>query len=148
MIFSQLTKSGILIKPQSLATTATATGQVDTYGWNYLTVTWSLDSAAAVSSNPATLKLSEDNATTTTTNDIAAFVGDGVGGFTVPNASTDTPQVLKMCVDLTKARKRYITGHLTPAGATQLVGATYELSRGDLSPRNASEAGCAALVIG
>lgn len=148
MIYGQYEKHGIAIVSQSVATNATATANIDTRGYRYLSVDIQLDSAAAVSSNPATLKLSEsDDTVVSNFADIAAFVGDGASGFTIPDADTDDPQLVRFNVDL-RGRKRYIRLTLTPAGAAQQVAANYHMSRADLGPTSASDAGCAALVNG
>jgi hypothetical protein len=142
-------KGVIVLKPQSVATTATATGLIDTLGYSFCQLDVLLDSAAAVSSNPAVLKLSEsDDTVVTNFADIAAFVGGGAGGFTVPDASTDTPQIVRMNVDLRKPRKRYLKTTLTPAGAAQLVAASARLSRADEVAISDAGMGCAEVVHG
>ena len=148
MIHSFFEKSVVVLKPQSLATSATATGNIDTKNCRQVTLDVMLDSAGAVSSNPPTLKISE-SADTVTTNfaDITAFVGDGVGGFTIPDADTASPQIIRFNID-TKNRKRYLKLTLTPAGATQLVGAVARLGRKEQTPITASGLGVAALVSG
>jgi len=125
----QNTATKVAIKPQSLATTATATGNVDTLGYEEAAIDVALDSQAAASSNPAVLKISEsDDTVVTNFADITALVGDGVGGFTIPNADTSDPQNIRLNVDL-RARKRWLKVTLTPAGTTQLVGVSATLGK-------------------
>ena len=149
MIHGANDKGVIALKPQSVATNATATGNIDTRGYDFCQLDILLDSAAAVSSNPAVLKLAEsDDTVVTNFADITAFVGDGTGGFTVPNADTETPQIVRMNVDLRKNRKRYLRLSATPAGAAQLLAATARLGRGEEIATVAAGMGLAALVNG
>jgi hypothetical protein len=147
MIYAQNEKHGVVFKPQSVATNATASGRIDTLGYAYCSIDIALDSAAAASSNPATCKLSESDDTTTTVTDITAFVGDGTGGFTIPDADTSNPQFYRFNVDL-RGRKRYLTLKLTPAGAAQQACATYHLSRAEEAAINTTKANVAVLVNG
>lgn len=137
MIHAQNTKSVVVFKPVSVATNATQTGIVDTRGWKYCSIDVILDSAAAASSNPAVLDLLE-SADTVVTNAVTVSVGDT--DWTIPDASTDTPQIVRYDVDLTK-RKRYLRLRTTSAGAAQLVAAIARLSRGEEAPNTTTEAG-------
>lgn len=111
-----------VIAPASTATNATASGVIDTLGYEEVKVCVLLDSAASTSNNPVTLSLTEsDDATTYAA--ITKFTGDGVGGFVIPNADTTNPQVVEMNVDC-RARKRYLKVLVTPGTAAQIVGAT------------------------
>jgi len=111
-----------VIAPASTGTAATASGVIDTLGYEEVKVCVLLDSAASTSNNPVTLSLTEsDDATTYSA--IAAFTGDATNGFTIPNADTANPQVVEMNVDC-RARKRYLKVLVTPGTAAQIVGAT------------------------
>ncbi len=147
MIRGSTDKSISVLKAQSVATTATVTGNIDTKGYSHVSLDIQLDSAAAVSSNPAVLKLSDsDDTVVTNFADIVAGVGDGTDGFTIPDAHVTVPQVLRMEVDLLKNRKRYLKLTLTPAGAAQLVAAVARLSRAEEALGTAADMGVAALV--
>ena len=129
-----------VIAPASTATNATASGNVDTLGYDEVKVCALLDSAAATSSNPSVLKLSEsDDTVVTNFSDITGFVGDATDGFTVPAADTDDPQVVELNVDC-RARKRYLKVSITPAGAAQIVGAVAVLGKADDSTAAAAKA--------
>lgn len=129
MIYAQNVGTVPMVLPQSVATNETARGIVDCKGADYLSVVFTLDTQAATSSNPAVLKLLEsDDTVVTNAVDITAFVGDGSGGFTIPDAVTATGQCVRLNVDL-RGRKRYIRCEVTPAGAAQLVNVTGSLSR-------------------
>lgn len=119
----QNTATRNIIKQASTATTATATGLLDTLGFDSAAIDCFLDSAAATSSNPATLSVQECDTSDGTFADITGLVGDATNGFTIVNADTASPQIVRMNVDC-RARKRYLKVLITPAGAAQIVGAT------------------------
>jgi len=130
-----------VIAPASTATNATASGNIDTLGYDEVKVCVLLDSAGAVSSNPSVLKLSEsDDTVVTHFSDITGFVGDATDGFTIPNADTANPQVVELNVDC-RARKRYLKVSVTPAGAAQIVGCVAVLGKAkDLTAAQAKAA--------
>jgi len=101
----QNTATKVAIKPQSLTAAGTASGWVDTLGYDEAAVDYILDSVAATTSNAAALTLQEGETTTAFTS-ITGFVGDATDGFTIP-ASQTTPSVTRMNVDL-RARQRYL----------------------------------------
>jgi hypothetical protein len=116
-----------VIAPASTATNATASGVIDTMGYEEVKVCVLLDSAASTSNNPVTLSLTEsDDATTYVA--IAAFTGDATDGFTIPNADSVNPQVVELNVDA-RARKRYLKVTVTPGTAAQIVGAVAVLGK-------------------
>lgn len=125
----QNVKTVSVIKPQSVATNATATGVIDRLGYDEVAINVHLDTAAATSSNPAVLKVGEGDTSTAFT-DITALVGDGQGGFTIPAADTSAPQIIRLNLDA-RARKRYLQVSLTSAGAAQLAGVTADLNKAD-----------------
>jgi hypothetical protein len=116
-----------VIAPASTATNATASGVIDSMGYEEVKVCVLLDSAASTSNNPVTLSLTEsDDATTYAA--IAAFTGDATDGFTIPIADTVNPQVVELNVDC-RARKRYLKVTVTPGTAAQIVGAVAVLGK-------------------
>ena len=123
-----------VIKPQSVATTATVTGNIDTLGYDEVKVCVLLDSSASTSNNPATLKLSEsDDTVVTNFADITGLEGDATDGFTIPAVSASLPTVVDLNVDC-RARKRYLKLTLTTGGATMIVGATAALGKAEQMP--------------
>ena len=89
-----------VIAPASTATNATASGNIDTLGYDEVKVQVLLDSAGATSSNPSVLKLSEsDDTVVTNFANITGFVGDATDGFTIPAADTEHPANSKPKVD-------------------------------------------------
>ncbi len=142
MLSLQASGSVNMLKQTSTATNATATANLDTLGYDEVKIQVFLDSAAAVSSNPAVLQLSESDDTVVT--NFATFTGSvGDTDFTIPNADTASPQIAEFNVD-TRARKRYLRLSVTPAGAAQIVGATAVVGRAESTTTAASNA---ALVV-
>jgi len=143
MIHAQNDKHAILIKPASIATSATSTGNVDTLGYNYAQIKVILDTQAATSSNPSELTLSH-GADTVYTNATAISTGDT--DFTIPNADTSDPQTIVWNVPCA-TRERYLHVSLSPAGAAQICCVTATLSRASgLTPNTAALSGVAAIV--
>ena len=144
MIHSQNEKSVVMINPASVASTATATGYVDTLGFNYLSIDVVLDSVAAATNNPATFNLQEGTITNPTSQtNITGGVGDT--GWTVPNMDTSDPTIVRFDVDLTD-RERYITLDITPT-VTQIIGAVARLGRAQVTPDTDAELGVGEQVI-
>lgn len=145
MIHSQNEKSAVLINPASVASTATATGWVDTIGYEYASIDVILDSVAAASNNPVTFNLQEGTITNpSSATNISGFVGDT--DWTIPNMVTNAASIVRMDVDL-RTRERYLTLDITPA-TTQIIGAVCRLSRAKDAPDTTTEAGVTAHVIG
>jgi hypothetical protein len=133
MIHAQAEKSVVLFGPQSVATNATLTAQVDHFGYDYMTVDVLLDSQASTTDIPTVLKISESDDTTTTQTDVAQLTGGtAAGNYTIPNAQT-VANVARFNIDL-RPRKRYLTLKFTPAVASQLVSAVATLRRAKESP--------------
>lgn len=142
MIHAQNTKAVLMIKPVSVATNATQTGIVDCRGFRHARIYVALDSAADATNNPAVLDLLESD-DTVVTNAVTVSVADT--GWTVPAASTDTPQLVAFDVNL-KKRKRYLRLRSTSAGAAQLQSAIAVLSRAEAAPDTTTEMGLVAEV--
>lgn len=140
-------KAAIMLAPTSLTNGATGTGQVDTMGFDFLSIDVFQTTSNNVTNNLSVCKLSESDTTDATNfSDVTKFVGDGVGGFTVPNADTQNNQLYKMNMDL-RGRKRYIKFTASPV-TTQTIGATANLFKAEQLPVVAADAGVAALVEG
>lgn len=113
-------------------TGATATDvEVDTLGFDYLTVIVQLGNVAA---NMTALKLQESDTT-------AASEADFTGGaFTAPTAAAGDNDVLVAFVDLRK-RKRFISIVATAGAGATLISAIGILSRAEVTPTSATERG-------
>jgi hypothetical protein len=135
----QNTATKVAIKPQSLTAAGTASGWVDTLGYDEAAVDYVLDSVAATTSNAAALTL-QDGETTTAFTDITGFVGDATDGFTIP-ASQTTPGVTRMNVDL-RSRKRYLNVLVTTGDVAALQCVVVTLGKaGDSTIARAQMAG-------
>lgn len=140
-------KQVIAINGASTTNAATASGNIDTLGFEYVSIDVTTTTSNAATNNPSVLKISEsDDTVVTNFADITAFVGDGVGGFTVPNSVTSGVWGVKLNVDL-RARKRYLKVTVSPL-TTQVISAVANLSLGKTSPTDATGAGVKALVEG
>jgi hypothetical protein len=113
-------------------TGATATDvEVDTLGYDYLTVIVQLGNVAA---NMTALKLQESDVTGSGEAD---FTG---GAFTAPTAAAGDNDVLVAFVDLRK-RKRFISIVATAGAGATLISAIGILSRAEVTPTSATERG-------
>jgi len=141
------TKAVHMLAPTSVTAAGTATGSVDTLGFDRVSIDVIQATADAVSNNLSVCKLSESDTTDATNySDITKFVGDGAGGFTIPNASTAAHQLYKFNLDV-RARKRYLKITMSPL-TTQILQAVANLSRAEQLPVTATDAGVALLVEG
>jgi hypothetical protein len=134
-------KQAILVNQESITAGGTATGYVDTLGYDYLTVDVITSTSDAATNNPSVLKLGQSDATSGFT-DIQGTIGDT--DWTIPDAVTSGTWGLRFNVDL-RGRKRYVNISLSPL-TTQTVTAIGTLSRADESPTDAAGAGVDALI--
>lgn len=138
-------KAVLAIAPQSVASSATVTGTVDTLGYDWATLDILQNTSDTTGHKLATCKVSTSDTTDATNySDVTALVGGGVGGFTIPNANTSVGQVYKLNVDLKKV-KRYLKFTITPA-TTQVLGAVANLHIAEQEPTQAADAGVDVLV--
>jgi hypothetical protein len=142
MIHSQNTKYVSLIGGSVGTTEVTAT--FSRAGYEYATILWHLDTAAA-SQPPTTMALSEADGTTYET--VATFVGGtGTDNFTIPTPNTSTRDLVVFHVDLRKRKKNLKVGLANTAARVSSVVAI--LSRANEAPDSATEAGVSTRVIG
>lgn len=145
MIYSAAMKHGVIIKPQSIGTTA-VTGIIDTLGAAQAQILAVLDTAAT-SVTITTLKVSEGDTTSAFT-DITEFTGGtNTGNFTLPTGpgtGTATGQIVGFDIDLRK-RKRYLQVSLANSAA-RLSSVVANLDRLATKPTDASGRGLATLV--
>lgn len=114
------------------ATGATLTDvEVDTLGYDYLTVIVSTGNVAA---NMTALKLQESDSSGSGEADISG------GAFTAPASTGGDNNVLAAFIDLRK-RKRYISTVATGGAGATLISAVGILSRAEVSPTSATERG-------
>jgi hypothetical protein len=147
MLHSENTKVVAELPTAAVGATASATLTIDTLGYDHASI--SVLRAGNSDTNFANVvKVEESDSSGSGYGNITALVGGGTGGFSVPaaSASTSTTNILKMDVDC-KAKKRYLKVTYTP-GVTATVGIVAHLSRGEVAPSSASQAGVIGLVKG
>lgn len=140
-------KQVIVIAQASTTNAATATGNIDTRGYDFLSLDVIMATSNVVSNNPTVFKLAQcDTTVVTSFADITAFVGDGTGGWTIPNCVTSGNWGMKFNVDL-RGLKRYLKLSISPL-TTQVITAIANLFHGTESPGNTTKANVKALVEG
>lgn len=131
MIHPQNYKFQKMIVPIDANGTTVTDTEVDTLGFDYLTVIVQLGNVAA---NMTTLKLQESDSSGASEAD---FTGSA---FTAPTAAGGDNDVLVAFVDLRK-RKRYISIVATAGAGATLISAIGILSRAEVTPTSATERG-------
>jgi hypothetical protein len=130
-------------------TAQTATHTIDTLGYAYASIDVVFEPAAATTDAICTaLKVEESDASASDYANVTALVGGGTGGFTIPTSGSKTADsnVVRLNVDL-RGKKRYLKVSYTP-GVSATVAITGRLSRAEVSPATATEAGALAWVKG
>lgn len=143
-------KSLHIIKQEAATNGATLTSDtVDCKDHGYCVIKVYATTSNNATNNPSTLKVQEAD-TTDATNfaDIAAFVGDGASGWTIPSSptATTTAPFAKFCINLTK-RKRYLRVLVTPI-TTQTFSVTADLYQSDAIPVGTTDENVTAVVRG
>jgi len=130
------TKQVIAISQSSTTNAATASGNIDTLGYKFLSIDVITSTSNAVSNKPTVLKLSQSDTTVVST---FADISGAVGGsdFTIADAVTSGDWGSKFNVSLV-GKKRYIKISVSPL-TTQIITAIANLSKGDVSPASATE---------
>jgi hypothetical protein len=145
MIHAQNDKVVAALPAAVTASSETATMTIDTVGYDHASVTV-MRAANAATTFASVLKVEESDDNASYSN-VTALVGGGAGGFTIPAVTaTGSVAIVKLDVD-TKARKRYLKVSMTPSTAVN-VAMSARLSRGEVAPATAAEAGCIGVVKG
>lgn len=141
MIHSQMDKV-VGSVPTAVGTSA-VTLTIDTRGYDHASVSvLRASNASTVFASVLKVEQSDDNSSYS---DVSGLVGGT--DFTIPAVSdTAVASIVKLDVD-TKAKKRYLKVTATPAVSVNTV-VTARLSRGEVAPATASEAGCIGWVKG
>lgn len=133
-------KSAIVISPASTTNAATATGTLDTLGFDFAVIDVCSTTSNAATNNFSVLTLSEGD---TTSSYSALSTGDT--DFTIPAADTAADEVVaQFRVDL-RGRKRHLKLSCSPV-TTQTIWANAQLYRADEMPITAAKANVAVLV--
>lgn len=132
---------------------ATASGLIDTLGYDWATIDIIAATADVVSNKPTVLKLQE--ADTTDATNLVDVVGTRGGtqlstsvDFVIPNANTAATAVLQNTYTFNvdcRARKRYLSPTISPA-TTQVITIIAKLGRGEQAPVTAAKANTMTLV--
>lgn len=123
----------------------TASLVIDTAGYDHASVT--VMRAANAATTFASVLRVEESDNNSDYSSVTALVGGGNGGFTIPTVSaTGVVSVVKLDID-TKAKKRYLRVSMTPSTAVN-VAMSARLSRAEVAPATAAEAGVIGLVKG
>lgn len=150
MIHGQNTRKLVVIKQEVATNGATLTSDtIDTLDYDYLTLDLIATTSNNATNNPATLKLQEADVNAATSfADITTMVGDGVGGFTIPNSptATTTAPFSEMNVNL-NGRKRFLRLLVSPV-TTQTFTALATLSRPREMPNSITERNLGVAVDG
>lgn len=143
------TKSVTKIGTADTTTAQTHQQSVDTLGFDYASVDVIFEPVVAAGTNSAvaiTVKLQQGE-TTTAYSDITAYVGGGVGGFTIPTpANTNDTNVVRFDLDL-RGKSRYLNVFATPQAAS-VIASSVRLGKADVGPATAAEKGVGAFVSG
>lgn len=142
-------KTVVAVNATSVTNGATASGIIDTLGYDWATIDVIATTADVVSNAPTVLKLQEADVTNSSSfADIVGFRGGT--DFTIPNANTAATATLqnnyKFNVDC-RARKRYLKAFYSPQ-TTQTVTVVANLGRGEQAPVTAAKANAMTLAEG
>lgn len=145
------TKRVLAINQASTTNGGTASGNIDTLGFDYASIDILLTTSNDATNNPSVLKLSEsDDTVVTNFSDIAAFTGDGASGFTIPSAITAATSITgpfaTLNVDL-RGRKRYLKVSVSPV-TTQTITALAQLGNAEQAINSATDANASVLAEG
>lgn len=135
-------KQVIAISPTSLTNGATATGNFDRRGFNYLEIDVIATTQDVITNTPSVLKLSESDDTIIT--NFVDIVGTRAGTDFTAGGNTSNPYGYKYTVDL-RGRKRFIKVTVSPR-TTQTIGVVGNLGRAEDAPVTAARAGVANLI--
>ena len=132
-------KSVVVIVPgATVSSGATASGSIDTLGYNYCVINCMLATSATASHTFTKLTLSHNTSAATGGTNLA------VGGtdFTIPTSDLTTP-IAQFRVDL-RGKKRYLVLQMTPS-TPNYCSAIAQLYKGDEAPITATKAGVGVL---
>lgn len=146
MSFPQM-KTVVAVNAVSTTNGNTASGIIDTLGYDWATIDVIATTANVVSNKPTVLNIREADDTNATS--FADIVGlRGGTDFTIPNANTAATAVLqnnyKFNVDC-RVRKRYLQAVVSPQ-TTQSITVLANLGRGEAAPASATKANAMTLA--
>lgn len=137
-----------VFKQTSIASNVTtASGVIDTLGFDEVGVDFWNDSVAAATNKPTAMWVCECDTSNGVFVAITGAIGDATDGFTIGACSASLPTIHRVNVGV-KQRKRYLGAGITPGVATTIVGITAVLSRAIDSTVAAAKMGTFARVAG
>lgn len=145
MIYAQDRKLVNVIVPEALTSAGTATGTVDTKGFDYCQIIWHIATASDTTVEPLTCMVEESEDLTTYTAIVpltGATTTSTSAGFAIPGSHVTVEQLYAMNIDC-RGRKRYLKCSLCP-GTNQIEYVLAVLDRADVMPDTIAEAGLAA----
>ncbi len=140
----------VALKQQSETNGGTLTSDIiDTQGHDYVKIIVHGTTSNNATNNPSTLKVQQSDTTDSTAfADIAALVGDGASGFTIPNSPTATTNsplaILNVNMNGKKRYLRVLVAMLT----TQTYSAVALLGRSEVRPTGTSAENAAVVHYG
>ena len=120
----------------SVTNGGTATGTVDTLGFDEVLISVKVPTSDSTSNNPSVFKLEEGD----TTSSFSSMSAVGDTDWTIPDANTSNPQLFQFHVTKTGARKRYLKLTISPT-TTMVLSATALLGRAAELPNSTTEQG-------
>jgi hypothetical protein len=133
-------KSAIVISAVSTTNAATATGNLDTKGFDFVVLDVCSGTSNNTTNNFSVLTLSEGDTTSAYT-----AVSTGDTDFTIAAADTAAAQVVAQWRIDMRGRKRYLKVTASPV-TTQIIWAHAQLYRADAMPVSATDANVGVLV--
>lgn len=120
---------------------ATTTANIDTLGFDHVTISVLMTTSDNATNNPSVLKISESDTTDATNfSDVTGLVGDS--SFTIPASETAATSITKPYAVFnvnTQRRKRYLKVTISPT-TTQSSTVLAELSRAEQTPATTDQA--------
>jgi hypothetical protein len=147
MLHLARSKSDAMIGVADTTTSQTAQHTIDTLGFSYASIDVVFEAAAATTDAICrALKVEQSDASGSGYSDIAALVGGGAGGFTIPSSGSRTSgsNVVRLNID-TRGLKRYLRVNATPVAAS-VVASVARLGRGEAGASDASSSGVQVVV--
>lgn len=143
-------KAVLAIAAISTTNAATATGQIDTLGYDHASIDVVIPTADTTTNGVSVLKISEadDSSAATNFTDVTALIGGTQVatnvGYVLPAGKTAAQTLVKFNLDL-KKRKRWLKLSVSPR-TTQILLAIANLQIAEQEPTQAADAGVDTLV--
>jgi hypothetical protein len=147
MLHLARSKTDAIIGTADTTTSQTAQHTIDTLGFAYASVDVVFEANAATTDAICrAIKIDESDASGSGYADVAALVGGGASGFSIPSSGSRTAgsNVVRLNIDL-RGRKRYLRVNATPTAAG-VVASVARLGRGEIGASDATSSGVQIVV--